>query len=161
MIRLHSMTDTDFAWLMGENGTARDFRIADGGIAPREVIALVRRVTRETAETTDSDVSWMIVHHDEVVGMISCTKPAGHNRFEIGYGIAPSREGRGHTSAAVAAMLVEARHQGFAGLTAETSVANPGSQRVLEKNGFKRTGTRHDEEDGDLICWGHDLEMTQ
>jgi RimJ/RimL family protein N-acetyltransferase len=42
-------------------------------------------------------------------------------------------------------------------LTAETSVDNPGSQRVLEKNGFAAIGTREDPEDGALINWAIDL----
>lgn len=38
-------------------------------------------------------------------------------------------------------------------VTAETSVQNQASQRVLERNGFLRTGGRVDPEDGELICW--------
>lgn len=38
-------------------------------------------------------------------------------------------------------------------VSAETSAGNVASQRVLERNGFVRTGERVDEEDGQLICW--------
>jgi ribosomal-protein-alanine N-acetyltransferase len=38
------------------------------------------------------------------------------------------------------ALLPLVRAHGHDGLTAETSVNNPGSQRVLEKNGFVRFG---------------------
>ncbi len=36
---------------------------------------------------------------------------------------------------------------------AETRTDNIASQRVLECNGFTRTGERLDEEDGVLLCW--------
>jgi len=38
-------------------------------------------------------------------------------------------------------------------LKAETSVTNPSSSRVLEKNGFERTGTRVDPKDGEVFMW--------
>lgn len=38
-------------------------------------------------------------------------------------------------------------------LSAETGVGNIASQRVLERNGFIRTGERIDAEEGPLICW--------
>lgn len=157
MIRLVPMTDADFVWLLGE-GVGRDgLTLAEGGVASVAVTVQVRRVTAETAEETDRQASWMITHDDEVVGMISSTKPSGHRRFELGYGIAPTREGRGHTTAAVGEMIRVSRAQGLVGLTAETGIDNRGSQRVLEKSGFRRTGLRHDDEDGALVTWAFDL----
>ena len=157
------MTDDDFAWLLGEGSgyqqVRRGLSVADGGLAPRAVTALVRRVTAEEAAFTTRELSWMVVAGAEVVGMISCTKPAGERRFEIGYGTAPARAGHGVATAAVAAMLDVARDQGLFGLTAETSISNPASQRVLEKNGFVRRGRRVDAQDGPLVCWAHDLRM--
>lgn len=157
MIRLVPMTDADFAWLLGEGVGRGGLTLAEGGVATPAVTAQVRRVTAETAEETSRQASWMIANDDEVVGMISSTKPAGRRRVELGYGIAPTREGRGHTTAAIAAMIDVARGQGLLGLTAETGILNYGSQRVLEKNGFVRTGIRHDAEDGALVTWARDL----
>jgi RimJ/RimL family protein N-acetyltransferase len=65
--------------------------------------------------------------------------------------------GRGVMTRALAELLRIVPGQGHDGLTAATSVDNPGSQRVLEKNGFVRTGTREDPEDGTLITWAIDL----
>ena len=67
--------------------------------------------------------------------------------------MAASQEGRGVMTAAMAALLPILAADGHAGLTAATSVDNPGSQRVLEKTGFVRTGMRDDPEDGALITW--------
>jgi RimJ/RimL family protein N-acetyltransferase len=43
------------------------------------------------------------------------------------------------------------------GVNAETSVKNPSSQRVLERNGFARVGERVDEEDGPVIVWRREI----
>jgi len=157
MTRLHAMTDHDFAWLLGEAGRGDSFRLCEGGIAPDEVTAMLRGITAEIAATTDQPVAWMIVEGDEVVGMTSFTRARGDGGYDIGYGVAPAREGRGIMSAALAELVRIAPLHGHNRLTAETSVDNPGSQRVLEKNGFAAIGTREDPEDGALINWAIDL----
>jgi RimJ/RimL family protein N-acetyltransferase len=43
------------------------------------------------------------------------------------------------------------------GVSAGTATANVASQRVLEANGFARTGTRIDPEDGEVIVWRRDI----
>ncbi|HWV61907.1 MAG TPA: hypothetical protein VN034_14685, partial [Sphingopyxis sp.] len=42
-------------------------------------------------------------------------------------------------------------------ITAETSVANLPSERVLLRNGFGKVGERLDEQDGPLNCWRRDV----
>jgi len=76
---------------------------------------------------------------------------------EIGYGIATACEGKGYASAAVAGLVEEAfSHIDVDAVLAETSVHNPASQRVLEKNRFHRIGERDDPEDGPLTRWRRD-----
>ncbi|WP_375395538.1 GNAT family N-acetyltransferase [uncultured Sphingomonas sp.] len=157
MTHLLTMTDADFAWLLGEHDGPEGLTIAEGGIGADWVTEMVRDTAAEAAAFTSRDLAWMIAEGDEVVGMISATKPAGRHRFEVGYGVAASREGRGHTTAAVGHVLDIARAQGLAGLTAETAPDNPGSRRVLEKNGFVRAGMRFDPDDGAIHKWSHDL----
>ena len=152
MISLHPMTDRDFAWLLGEASRDDALTLCAGGIGPNEVTAMLRGVAAEMGKTTDTPVAWLIADGGEVVGMTSLTKYED-GLYEIGYGVAPAHEGRGVMSAAIAALLPILAADGHAGLTAGTSVDNPGSQRVLEKNGFVRTGTREDPEDGALITW--------
>lgn len=73
---------------------------------------------------------------------------------EIGYGFNPEACGQGFATEALAALaahlftwpLVNA-------LTANTAVSNRPSERVLEKNGFIRTGTSWNADDGDLVTW--------
>ncbi|MDB5703985.1 MAG: GCN5-related N-acetyltransferase [Sphingomonas bacterium] len=157
MISLHPMTDRDFAWLLGAETRADGLTLCDGGIAPDEVTAMLRGIAAEVAATTAKPVAWLIADGNEVVGMTSFTKFGADGRYEIGYGIAPAHEGRGVMTRAMAALLPIVTADGHGGLTAGTSVDNPGSQRVLEKNGFVRTGTRDDPEDGALITWAIDL----
>ena len=158
MITLHAMTDRDYAWLLGEQSRADGLVQCEGGIAPPQVSAMLRGVTAHVATTTDKPTAWLIAEGDMVVGMTSFTRRDDNGRYEIGYGIAPAHEGRGVMTRALAALLPILREHGHPGLTAGTSVDNPGSQRVLEKNGFVRTGTRDDPEDGALILWAIDFD---
>ena len=158
MITLHAMTDRDYAWLLGEESRADSLVQCEGGIAPPEVSAMLRGVTAQVATTTDKPTAWLIAEGDMVIGMTSFTKRDENGLYEIGYGVAPAHEGRGVMTQAIAALLPIVAADGHAGLTAATSVDNPGSQRVLEKNGFTRTGTRDDPEDGALILWAIDLD---
>jgi RimJ/RimL family protein N-acetyltransferase len=151
------MTDRDFGWLLGEAPAPGTLCLCAGGFSPPEIVAMLREVTAEVAKTSASPVAWLIAEGGEVIGMVSFTRAHGDGRYELGYGVAPAHEGRGITTRALALLLETARTDGRSRLTAETSVDNPGSQRVLEKNGFVRTGTRDDPEDGPLICWSIDL----
>lgn len=154
MVELKAMQDSDFAWLLGEGPTPTEApAICDGGVAPVEVIELIRGVAAKNREALGGDVAWLVVAEGEAVGMISFTRPHDGKRPEIGYGIADSRQGRGHATGAVTALLPIVRAAGFDGLTAETGVDNRASQIVLERNGFTRTGERTDPEDGDLYLW--------
>jgi L-amino acid N-acyltransferase YncA len=158
MIRLHAMTDSDFAWLLGEAPARADgLTLCEGGIGPADVTAMLRGVTEIVAPTTDRPVAWLIADGNQVVGLTSFTRLGSDGRYEVGYGVAPKHAGRGVMTRALAELLRILPGQGHDGLTAATSVDNPGSQRVLEKNGFVRTGTREDPEDGTLITWAIDL----
>ncbi|RJF73814.1 N-acetyltransferase [Deinococcus cavernae] len=92
-----------------------------------------------------------------VVGMMgSKDPPNGAGEVEIGYGLIPAAWGQGYATEAVAELV---RHlhtwPDVRTLTAETSVTNLASERVLQKLGFRRTGSSWSEEDGDLHTWAH------
>jgi RimJ/RimL family protein N-acetyltransferase len=88
------------------------------------------------------------------VGQLGTKGAPDQNRsIEIGYGFNPSVWGRGYTTEAVEALVTHLLGSGISTVRAETATTNLASQRVLEKNGFVRTGTRWDNEDGDLILW--------
>jgi [ribosomal protein S5]-alanine N-acetyltransferase len=89
------------------------------------------------------------------IGQIGCKGPPNSSgEVEIGYGVNPSFQGRGYASelvTAFAAWLLE--RKSVTCVRAETVMDNLASQRVLEKSGFVRAGTRDDPEDGTLMLW--------
>jgi len=113
---------------------------------------LNRLATEINAEFSPS--AWMIVEDGEIVGLCSIVRVPQDGNIHIGYGVAPSRQGLGSTTRAIGQLLEWARNDPRVALiSAETGLENIGSQRVLQRNGFIRTGERIDAEDGPLICW--------
>lgn len=146
-------TDAHFAALIA--GESPDgLALADGGVETPEVLAMLRGLSAEVGESFQPN-AWLIVEDGEVVGLTSLVRtPYVGDTVMIGYGVAASRRGRGVATRAVAELLAWARgDRRVSTVTAETSIHNAASQRVLEANGFARTGERTDEEDGELFCW--------
>ena len=89
------------------------------------------------------------------VGHMGCKGPPNAGgEVEIGYGVNPAFQGRGYATELVTAFtLWLLERKSVTCVRAETVVDNLASQRVLEKSGFARVGTRDDPEDGTLILW--------
>lgn len=106
----------------------------------------------------DSNPSWLspfghrlIIERSssEVVGSLGLFWPPADGQVEIGYGVVPSRQGRGYASEAAAALASFAlSSDGVEVVHANVERSNPASARVLEKAGF----SRHDETD-ELISY--------
>ena len=152
-LMLIEATDAHFADLIA--GRDPDgLTVAEGGVEAPEVLVMLRGLSAEVGESFEPN-AWLIVEDGEVVGLTSLVRtPYVGDTVMIGYGVAASRRRRGIARRAVAQVLAWARtdHR-VATVTAETAVDNAASQRVLEANGFARTGEREDEEDGPLFCW--------
>jgi len=152
-MHLLPMTDAHFAWLLGAPAPADAPRLPDGGITPREITELLRGVAAEVG----GDAAWMMVvdgdKGPEGVGMISVKARDAQGRWDIGYGVAPSREGRGHATAAVAALATIAQAAGATGLTAETLPDSGASPALLRRNGFECIGQFDHPEDGIVDQW--------
>lgn len=145
-------TREDYASLC-RGAPPRHYDMADTPIAPPEVLHMLADVAARVRETF-SPASWLIIDGTEVVGLCSINRPPTNGEIHIGYGIAPSRWGRGHAGRAIAAIVAWAKADpAVHAITAETNHDNRPSQRVLERNGFASVGERYDEEDGALICW--------
>jgi [ribosomal protein S5]-alanine N-acetyltransferase len=101
--------------------------------------------------------SYLIVVDDVVSGTIGFKGGPVANQVEIGYGVVPSRQGRGVATSAIAQLLAL-----IAGLSlevrAETESSNAASQSVLSHAGFQQVGRRHDPDGGDLITWSRRVE---
>lgn len=152
-LRLVAATDAHFVALAAAQAPA-GFGLAEGGIDAREIIEMLAALARTVRAQIDP-AAWLIVNDDEVVGLCSITKPfASPGSIEIGYGIAPTRRGRGFSTKAVGKLVELARSDARIKIViAETAVENLGSQRTLEKNGFTRIGERIDPDDGAVFCW--------
>ncbi len=82
-------------------------------------------------------------------------QPDTDGSVEIGYGLNATHHHLGYGSEAVGALVNWALESGFAKrVSAAALVTNLASNRLLEKLGFVRVGTRFDAEEGDdLIVW--------
>ncbi|MGP6156286.1 MAG: GNAT family N-acetyltransferase [Vulcanimicrobiaceae bacterium] len=148
------LEDADFDWMLG-NGpdTNRGLRLPPGGADDPVTLAHVRAITR-SLHAAGSRTSWMVVCDGELVGLCGFKRPPENGRVEVGYGLAASRRRLGFATRAVAAMLrVAAADERIEAVVAETVASNLASARVLEKNGFERTGARTDPLDGELVLW--------
>ncbi|MHA4837562.1 GNAT family N-acetyltransferase [Sphingopyxis sp. MSC1_008] len=145
-------TEEDYSALT-EGRAPRDFELADTPIGPPGVLEMLAEIAAEVRQVS-SPVSWLIIEENEVVGLCSITRPPKEGVIDIGYGIAPSRHGRGIASRAIGDIVSWAMKQpALHAITAETSIANLPSERVLVRNGFRRVGERLDDQDGPLNCW--------
>lgn len=133
--------------------------LCDSPLTPPPVLAMLAALA-DSLRLAFAPAAWMIVEDGEVVGLLSPTRPldARDRSLHIGYGVAPTRQGRGVATRAVADLVAWARQDDrVLALTAETSVDNPASQTVLSRNGFQVMGERVDDEDGPVIAWRLDL----
>jgi len=82
-----------------------------------------------------------------VIGGVGLFWPPADDRVEIGYGIVPSRQGRGYATEAVIALTEFAlAHPAVRAVFADVERPNPASIRVLTKAGF-----RHHHTEGDTL----------
>ncbi|HZO95591.1 MAG TPA: GNAT family N-acetyltransferase [Candidatus Baltobacteraceae bacterium] len=153
-VRLVEAADGDFERMLDDGSEVRPgLRVPPGGVDKPFVLAIVRRIVAEL-HAAGSRSAWLVVAHGEVVGLCSYRRAPRDGEVELGYGIAPSRRGRGYATAAVALMIdAAARDENVRRLVAETSVANVASTRVLEANGFEAVERLVNEEDGEVIRW--------
>lgn len=146
-------TVTDFTLLM-QGKAPRDLRLgADVELAPPQVLEMLAGLAGRIAAQFEP-AAWMMVEDREIVGLLSVTRLPRPGEIHIGYGVAPTRQGRGVATRAVADLLAWARQDSrVTCVSAETGVANTASRLTLERNGFANVGNRVDDEDGAVICW--------
>jgi RimJ/RimL family protein N-acetyltransferase len=147
-------TDAHFGWMLGGAPPSPALRLPPGGVEAAPILEMLRGLSMKIAKL-HRDNAWLMVADGEVVGLCSYIRAAGDDGIPyIGYGVAESRRNRGHATRAIKLMVPEVlRDPKVRGIAAETAVANIPSQRVLEESAFVKTGTRHDEEDGDVFVW--------
>jgi len=157
-VELMEARDRHYSWMLGLARAPLGLRLPPGGVEDPDIITMLRDLTAGL-KRAGCRSSWLIVSGREVVGLCSFKQvPDADGAVEFGYGIAASRRGCGYGTAAVAAMMKKVkRNRSVRCLVAETVVGNIASHRILEHNGFVRTGTCIDAEDGLLIVWQRTL----
>ena len=150
-MHLVAMTAAHFDWLLGTCAAPVDAptRIADGGIAEPAILELMRDLAVELG----GEAAWLMVVDDAAVGIVSIKSRGESQLWDIGYGVAPSANGRGHATVAVGLTIARARALGAAGLTAETLAGGGTSSRILQRNGVGCTGQFDHPEDGMVDQW--------
>lgn len=126
---------------------------------PTEADVFIARMTAEARDDVEVDQlaepwrrPWLVESEGRVVGMLGCKGAPADGVVEIGYGMAPSAQGRGLATEAARALVDALARSGVRTVIAETLVDNHASRRVLEKVGFTPTGRRTSDE-GELIVW--------
>jgi [ribosomal protein S5]-alanine N-acetyltransferase len=107
--------------------------------ADRAIARMLHQAGRHEAERRGPWGHYQVVERagGAVVGGIGFRGPPQDGVTEIGYGIVPSRQGRGYATEAVTAVLLIAWEQPEANtVIAHTEFGNLASQRVLGKAGF-------------------------
>jgi RimJ/RimL family protein N-acetyltransferase len=72
---------------------------------------------------------------------------------ELGYAIAPARQGRGLATAVVTTLLDRARAAGVVTVVAHTLAEPNASTAVLAKTGFRRVAELEDDDEGAIWRW--------
>lgn len=80
---------------------------------------------------------------------------------EIGYAVAPSRQGRGVATAAVQSFIRQARRAGLRIVVAHTLPVESPSTTVLRRNGFVKVGDSVDPDEGPVWRWELRLDARQ
>lgn len=85
--------------------------------------------------------------------------PPVNGAAEIGYAVAPNRQGRGIATAAVRIFIEQARAAGLEMVVAHTLPHESPSTSVLKRCGFSRVGDAVDPDEG--VVWRWELPLTQ
>ena len=157
MIDLVACEDADFDWMLGTGPGRLGLTLPPGGVDDPTTQQVVRRMNAALRKA-HLRATWMMVQGGEAVGLCGYVRPPAAGEVEIGFGVAESRRGRGHATAALAALLLEAMADPLMiSVSARTAIGNVASQRVLESNGFLPVGPGFDAADGETIIWNRVL----
>lgn len=99
--------------------------------------------------------TWFIIGDGQLCGTGGYKGPPGSDGgVEIGYSVIPEAQRRGFASGTVELLVERAfRDPRVTVVRAETLPDGTGSQAVLLRCGFERTGTRVDPDDGEVVCY--------
>ena len=157
MVSLQQSTIQQLTALLNANEFSKfnEFDVSqDEAIAPKFLLELA---INQLSQDPINSYWWAprLVVDKQIVGVTGFKEPPTSNGMvEIGYGIAPSQQKQGFATEAVKLLLKEAfSRTEIQVVIAHTAPSNRASQRVLEKNGFSREGSKVDPKDGEVWIW--------
>jgi ribosomal-protein-alanine N-acetyltransferase len=138
--------------------------IPDGWPVSPEVQPLFRDMIKEDPSAS----GWLgyaaiLRSERQVVGDVGFLGPPdAAGSVEIGYSVVTDRRGRGYASEMVEVLARWAfQDERVRRITAHTDFDNGASMKVLENNGFQRTGTSAFMDEGDKLAWTLDRRDTR
>lgn len=119
---------------------------------PRDgAMKFIERATQLTAEGTTMTFAIALKETNQLIGVIGIGVTEEHNRGEMGYWIGKPYWGLGYATEAVHAIIQFCFHDlKLNKVTARALKDNPGSWRVMEKNGMTYEGTKKQH----ILKWG-------
>jgi RimJ/RimL family protein N-acetyltransferase len=97
------------------------------------------------------------VHDQAVIGLGGFKGAPDDGVVEIGYGVAPTREGQGYATEAARLLLAKAEAAGVTTAIAHTLAEPNASTAILTKLGFEQTGVAEDPDAGTIWTWERPL----
>ncbi|MFG3252978.1 GNAT family N-acetyltransferase [Streptomyces sp. NPDC048172] len=130
-------------WTAAEVSAVLDGPRSDGwaGDFPAEGDGVIAGFLRDSPEGLHPYGHRLVAERDGglVIGSIGLFWPPNDGVLELGYGVVPSRQGRGYASEAAGALAgYGLTAPGVHTVRAQVELANPASVRVLEKAGLRR-----------------------
>jgi RimJ/RimL family protein N-acetyltransferase len=143
------------ALIAGDDVFAAEFglKVIPGYIAFPEALEYTRKGLAEGADPNWS--SHLIIDPDagELLGLGGFKGPPVDGEVEIGYGVAPERQGRGHATAAARWLTETAFSRGVEVVIAHTLAEMNASTTVLQRCGMTKAGDVVDPDDGPIWRW--------
>jgi ribosomal-protein-alanine N-acetyltransferase len=129
-------------------------RIESGALPPAFVAARSLRLAAQ-GHGEPWATSYLIVrdHDQRIVGACGFKTAPSAGRVELGYGVAAAARGQGAATAALKLLLAMAFDAGATSVLAEVVPENEASTKVVQKNGFIRTGAGHDKDGEYVVQW--------
>ena len=130
-----------------------DLQVVPGYIAFPEALEYTRKGLAEGLDPNWSSHLVIDPHAGELVGLGGFKGAPVAGEVEIGYGVAPERQGRGHATAAARWLTETAFARGAEVVVAHTLAEMNASTTVLQRCGMTKVGELVDPDDGPIWRW--------
>ena len=132
--------------------------VAEGWVGFPEALAFAIDGVRAEPDNAWGSHLFFDAADDALVGFGGYKGAPNNGEVEVGYAIAPARQGRGLATAVVAILVERARAAGVSVVSAHTLAEENVSVAVLRRSGFTRGAEIVDPDEG--VIWRWELPLT-